>query len=264
MDDRVQELRDRVRDAELVLVGLGEEFQYDWNALLRDARFQEIERETGSDERYVWIVPFLQKMILRQGREERWDQAYRALRELLAGKNYFIVSLCIDDYIYDAGMDVERIVTPCGGFRKMQCDGNCAGELTEMPESSFEAVLRYYRKEVSLEELEEPVCEKCGKKSRFNQLGVHRYAEEGYLEQWQLYTKWLQGTLNKRLCVLELGVGMEYPGIIRFPFEKIMYYNRKAFLYRVHPQLCQVGEEIAERSREIAENPVDFLRRLSF
>lgn len=264
MDDKVQELRDRLRDAELVLVGLGEEFQYDWNALLRDARFQEIERETGSDERYVWIVPFLQKMILQKGREERWDRAYRALRELLAGKNYFIVSLCIDDYIYGAGVNEERIVTPCGGFRKMQCDDNCAGELTEMPERSFAAVLRYYRKEISLEELEEPVCKKCGKKSRFNQIGVRRYAEEGYLEQWQLYTKWLQGTLNKRLCVLELGAGMEYPGIIRFPFEKIMYYNRKAFLYRVHSQLYQVGEEIADRSRGIAENPVDFLCRLSF
>lgn len=264
MEAKLQELRERVRDAELVLVGLGEEFQYDWDVLLRDARYQEIEREIGDDERYVWIITFLQKMVLRRGREEKWDRAYRGLQVLLADKNYFIVSLCIDDYIYGAGLNEERIVTPCGGFRRMQCDKNCAGKLTEMPEGSFESVMRYYRKEAALTDLAEPVCDSCGEKLRFNQLGVQRYAEEGYLGQWQLYTKWLQGTVNKRLCVLELGAGMAYPGIIRFPFEKIMYYNQKAFFYRVHPKLYQVGEEIADRSMGIAENPVAFLGKLPF
>ncbi len=264
MDARLQELRERIRDAEMVLVGLGEEFQYDWNALLQDARYREIECETGDDKRYVWIVPFLQKMILRRGWDERWARAYRSLKELLADKNYFVVSLCIDDYLYGAGLNEEKIVTPCGGFRKMQCDKNCAGELTKMPEESYRNVLQYYRGEISLDALKEPVCERCGEKLRFNQLGVMRYAEEGYLKQWQSYTKWLQGTVNKQLCVLELGAGMAYPGIIRFPFEKIVYYNRKAFLYRVHPQLYQMGEEIADRSSGIAENPVDFLGRLLF
>ena len=74
-------------------MGLGEECQYDWNALLQDNRYREIERETKDNEKYVWIAPFLQKMILRREREERWDEAYRILRKILEGKNYFIVSL---------------------------------------------------------------------------------------------------------------------------------------------------------------------------
>lgn len=264
MSVTLQELKERISAAELVLVGIGEEFQYDWSMLLQDARYREIEQELGDDGRYTWIVPFLQKMILRRGREERWDQAYRVLKELLADQNYFIVSLCMDDYLYGAGFHEEKIVTPCGGFRKMQCDVNCTGELMDMPEESFEAVMGYYRGEVPLSALEEPVCPMCGQKLRFNQLGVQRYAEEGYLERWQSYTRWLQGTVNKRVCVLELGVGMTYPGIIRFPFEKIVYYNRKAFLYRVHPLLYQLGEEIVDRSRGIAENPVDFLAQMPF
>lgn len=259
MDMEWLELKEKIQEAELVLVGLGEECQYDWNALLQDNRYREIERETKDNEKYVWIAPFLQKMILRREREERWDEAYRILRKILEGKNYFIVSLCMDDYVYGAGLDETKVVAPCGGFRMMQCDKNCAGKLTQMPEESYEAVLRYYRGEASLSSLEEPVCGLCGEKMRFNQLGVERYAQEGYLEQWNSYTKWLQGTVNKKLFVLELGVGMAYPGIIRFPFEKVVYYNQKAFLYRVHPHLYQTGEEIAGRSRGIAENPIDFL-----
>lgn len=260
---QIQEIREKIQEAELVLVGLGEEFQYSWDALSQDERYREIEREMGDEKSYIWIVPFLQKMILRRGREERWDQAYAALKTLLQDKNYFVLSLCTDDYLYGAGLDVKRLVAPCGGFRKMQCDQNCAGDLTEIPEETCDAVVRYYNGELALSDLREPVCAKCGAKLRFNQLGVERYAQEGYLDQWNVYTKWLQGTVNKKLCVLELGAGMSYPGIIRFPFEKMVYYNQKAFLYRVHPRLYQLGEEIADRSRGIAENPVDFLQQFS-
>ncbi len=262
MDIKWVELRKKIQEAELVLVGIGEECQYDWSALLQDGRYQEIEKETEGDERYAWIVPFLQKMILRRGRDERWDRAYQTLREMLFGKNYFIVSLCLDDYLYGAGFDESKIVSPCGGFRMMQCNKNCAGKLSDMPEKDYEAVLRYYRGEEALVSLEEPICELCGEKLRFNQLGVERYAQEGYLEQWNRYTKWLQGTVNKELCILELGAGMAYPGIVRFPFEKVAYYNQKAFMYRVHPHLFQLGEEIADRGQAVADDPIDFLLKL--
>ncbi len=66
MNDRMQEIREKVQDAELVLIGLGEDFQYDWRVLLQDKRYQEIEQEIRDSEQYVWIVPFLQKMVLLQ------------------------------------------------------------------------------------------------------------------------------------------------------------------------------------------------------
>ena len=255
----LRELSNRIQDAELVLVGLGEDFQYDWNALTDDERYQEIETEIGGNQEYIWITPFLQKMVLQQSGDDRWNRAYKKLESILAGTNYFIISLCMDDYIYKTGLSESKIVTPCGGFRKMQCDDNCSHELSDIPQESYDAVLRYYRKELSIDALGEPVCARCGSKLRFNQLGVTRYAEEGYLKRWNEYAKWLQGTVNKRLCVLELGVGMEYPTIIRFPFEKIVFYNQKAFLYRIHPSLYQIGEEIGGRGYSIKENPLDFL-----
>ena len=261
-DGRLRELYERVQDAEMVLVGLGEDFQYDWNALTEDERYREIEEEIGGSEEKIWIVPFLQRMILQQSRDDKWNRAYKNLSDMIAGKNYFVISLCMDDYIYGAGLEENRIVTPCGGFRKMQCDNRCEPVLHDVPQDSYDAVLQYYRKELSVDDLREPVCKRCGSKLRFNQLGVTRYAEEGYLERWNEYTKWLQGTVNKRLCVLELGVGMEYPTVIRFPFEKIVFYNQKAFLYRIHPMLCQIGEEIGDRGCAVKEDPIDFLEHL--
>ena len=258
-NDRLQELYARIQEAELVLVGLGEDFQYDWSALSEDIRYREIEAEISGRGEYIWIIPFLQKMILCQSKEDKWRRAYENLSKLITAKNYFIISLCMDDYIYEAGLEESRIVAPCGGFRKMQCDNNCSHVLSDMPQDSYEAVVRYYKKELPIEALREPTCGQCGSKLRFNQLGVTRYAEEGYLDHWHEYTKWLQGTVNRKLCVLELGVGMEYPTVIRFPFEKILFYNQKAYMYRMHPALYQIGEEIGGRGLGMKANPVDFL-----
>ena len=126
MDNKISEMINRMQDAELVLVGLGEAFQYDWSSLLDDKRYKEIEREIDNREEYIWIIPFLQKMVLQKVHEDKWNKAYTILRDILKDKNYFIVSLCMDDYIYGVGLDEKRIVTPCGGFRKMQCNKNCS------------------------------------------------------------------------------------------------------------------------------------------
>lgn len=61
MDDRIREIKEKVCDSQMILIGIGEDFQYDWDALLQDARYQEIEQEIGENEEYIWIIPFLQK-----------------------------------------------------------------------------------------------------------------------------------------------------------------------------------------------------------
>ncbi len=179
-------------------------------------------------------------------------RAYGRLRELLQGKNYFIVSLCMDDLIYEAGLDEERIVTPCGGQRFLQCEKACGAELIrteELPEDVRERMGKG----------EFPHCEKCGAPMVYNNILAEQYVEAGYLPQWDRYRKWLTGTVNQNLCVLELGVGMEFPSMIRWPFEKIVYLNEKARMYRIHSKLYQLTEEIRNRAVAVRMSPVDFL-----
>ena len=95
-----------------------------------------------------------------------------------------------------------------------------------------------------------------------NTVHTDDYDEKGYLEQWQLYTKWLQGTLNKNLTVVELGVGMRYPTVIRWPFEKIVFFNKKARLVRVNESLYQLTEELSGKGCGIPRNGVEWLENL--
>ena len=63
--------------------------------------------------------------------------------------------------------------------------------------------------------------------------------------------------------LLELGTGMKFPTVIRWPFEKITYFNNKSLLIRVHSRLFQTTEEIKDRSTGIEYNPVEFVKELS-
>ena len=80
-------------------------------------------------------------------------------------------------------------------------------------------------------------------------------------ESWDQYLHWLSFTLNQKLCVLELGVGFAHPNLIRFPFEKTVYFNKKARYIRVSEKFPQLSAEIADRGSAIKENPVTLLAK---
>jgi len=102
-------------------------------------------------------------------------------------------------------------------------------------------------------------CPVCGRDMVLNNIYAENYNEDGYLGQWQLYGKWLKGTVNRRLLVLELGVGMRFPTVIRWPFEKTVFFNRKAWMFRVHREFFQVAAEIRERSTPVAEDSAEWI-----
>ena len=78
-------------------------------------------------------------------------------------------------------------------------------------------------------------------------------------EKWEAYNQWLSRTLNRNLCLLELGVGLKYPTIIRWPFEKIAFFNNKAVMYRVHKSLYQSTEELGDKCIGIKADPLDYV-----
>ena len=102
----------------------------------------------------------------------------------------------------------------------------------------------------------------CGSDASGNVITNTDYDESQYLPQWQFYMNWLTSTLGKKLCILELGVGMEYPSVVRMPFERTILFNQKASIIRVHSKLAFVPEEIVDRSLCISENPIDFLSKI--
>ncbi len=254
----IHRIKEIIQNSDMVLVGIGEEF--DGERCLKQLPEYIDMKEKAETNGQEWMIPFLNRYYLEKTETDSViRQALLQLSELIREKNYFVISVSTSDYILDVGLKEDRVVTPCGGSRKKQCaDGMSCDETPSLvSREEYETLTHDLLEKVSLGN-----CPVCGKSMIFNNIYTDRYDERGYLELWQKYTKWLQGTLNKKLCILELGVGMQCPGVIRFPFEKIGYFNQKADFIRVHKNLYQLTEELKEKGISISENAVDWLASL--
>lgn len=253
-------LVEKITDADMVLVGIGEEFHEDFKEIHRFPNLMSALEEVDINETLEWAIPFLEHRFLIEHKDGNLEEAYKKLYELVKDKNYFVITTCIDEIIQRAPFDNERVVAPCGNYQMLQCSEKCCNTL--YPSKDFsDLVNQAILDNVGLDSLEEPKCPVCGKSLVYsNILCEQNYVEEGYQKQWENYTKWLQGTLNKKLCILELGVELNLPNIIRWPFEKVAFYNQKASFFRINASLYQMTEELSGKGVSIAMNAVDFLR----
>ena len=256
MENYVEILKEKIAASDMVLVGIGEDFGCKEKKIFECEEYHKFFEELNEENE--WISPYLYAKLAER---EIDMEAYRNLGKLLVGKNYFLLSLRMDDLVYkkDLGLEKDRIVTPCGGIRKLQCEENCNDKVYDVPENlknDFEQILQGNLNDKEITGLK---CPDCGKRLIFNRIGMQQYCEADYLPNWEKYTKWLQGTLNRNLCIIELGVGMKYPSVIRWPFEKMAFFNQKATIFRVHSKLYQLTEEIDEKGYSVAQDPIEFL-----
>lgn len=213
-------LREKLKEAEKVLVGIGRE----WGL-----------RCDGGD---------IRSCRLGDAGQEGLQKAYERLSGLLSQKDYYIVTTLTDGAVYDTGLDGGRIVAPCGNVHWRQCSKACTKDIWEEGE------------------VKDDVCPHCGAPLTGNTIQAETYIEEGYLPRWESYKKWQAETLNKRLLVLELGEGFETPTVMRWPFEKITFFNKKASLYRINSQFYQVPKEVEGKAWGIKADSVEFMRSL--
>lgn len=257
----IEQLKEKLSDAELVLVGIGEEWEIKSTDFETDERYVKAVSRCGENSP---LIPYIQKLLIEEkiSKVKEKQKAYEQLAAFLKDKNYFLVSLCTDGLLHEVGFKEERIVEPCGTVRKMQCSEKCSPELYEAETEFLQEIKKLLNDEAEVSQIKTPVCPECGKPLVLNTILAENYAEEGYLDKWQIYTKWLQGTVNKRVCILELGVGMRFPTVIRWPFEKVAFFNQKSSFFRVHSKLYQITEEIKDRSYGIKASPEEFIAEL--
>lgn len=180
----------------------------------------------------------------REAKNEEVPGAYDVLADLIGDKDSFIVTVNTDAAIFKSRLDPRRITAPCGNVTWRQCEKACTKDIWEPGE------------------LPDDVCPHCGAPLTGNTVEAGTYIEEGYLPQWQQYTAWLAQTLNKKLLILELGVGFQYPTVIRWPFEKTAVLNNKAKMYRISQSFPQISAELKGKAIPLAINSVEFIRGL--
>lgn len=266
----MQDFLESLQTADMILLGLGEEF--DNLRSIRGAEDYEdgVEKLTRAGQGF--LIPAWQRIFREAVPEEteRIEAALHKLASLLEGKNYFVASVSTNAVIARIPWREGRLVMPCGSDIRCQCSPECGENLRILGEgerADLRRRLQQWKERRCPDNPEEMRgimgrCAGCGGELSLNNIYNNRYDEGGYLPDWENYMKWLQGTLHRKIVVLELGVGMKFPSVIRFPFEKVAYLNQNARFYRVHEKLYQMTGELAEKGTGIAKNAIDWLQDL--
>ena len=191
---------------------------------------------------------------------------YEKLFELVKNKNYFVLTTNVDHCFQKAGFDKSRLFYTQGDYGLWQCSEPCHKKTydnqlfvekmvreqgfviqddggLELPENGFEGI----KMTVSSELL--PRCPVCGKPMSMNLRADDTFVEdEGWNKAAGRYEDFLNKNKDDRIVFLELGVGGNTPGIIKYPFWKMTYANPKAKYICINKGEAVVPKEIEKQS----------------
>mgnify|MGYP002706990112 FL=1 len=193
---------------------------------------------------------------------------YEKLLELVRGKDYFVITTNVDHCFQKAGFDKKRLFYTQGDYGLFQCCVPChkktynneeivkkmlisQGFGFKDSENRKDGKIIFPENPLKMEILSElvPHCPVCGKPMSMNLRCDGTFVEDdGWHEAAKRYQDFLEKHKNARTLFLELGVGGNTPGIIKYPFWNLTYKNKNAFYASLNMAKEEIPIEIKARS----------------
>lgn len=187
---------------------------------------------------------------------------YKKLLKLVKNKEYFVLTTNVDDQFEKAGFDKKRIFATQGSYRYIQCSQACHNKLYDDSDLVKEMIAKT-NEDLKIPTKLVPKCPICGENMDVNlRKDAYFVQDEHWYEQDEKYGEFLDKAKDKKVVLLEFGVGFNTPGIIRFPFEKMTFENENWNLVRFNKDNPSVYLDIEDKTTGIFENINDVLKEL--
>ena len=292
MNDQVLRLREELARADAVLIGAGAGLSTAAGYVYSGERFErwfgDFGRKYGFRDMYSGgFYPY-------QTQEEFWaywsryiwinrysdlpGETYANLLRAVKDKDYFVLTTNVDHCFQKAGFDKKRLFYTQGDYGLFQCSKPCCRLTWDNEASVRDMVLSQgyvigERGELLLPEGRTasmsvpsgllPICPNCGRPLTVNLRSDDRFVEdEGWQKAAVEYEVWLTSHQTGRVVYLEIGVGYNTPGIIKYSFWKQVYRNKQATYACLNLEEQPVPKEIAARSVVIGGDSDRIIREL--
>ena len=158
---------------------------------------------------------------------------YLILMALISSKDYFVITTNVEGQFRKAGVEEPRFFEVQGNYGYFQCEKACHDRL-------------YNNERIVVQMLSEttdcripsslvPKCPVCGGNMEVNLRKDNYFVQDSkWYKSQDNYNLFISGTKGKSTVFLELGVGYNTPGIIRYPFEAMVRNNPNALLIRIN------------------------------
>lgn len=149
---------------------------------------------------------------------------YDDLLKLVEGRDYFVLTTNVDHQFQLAGFDKNRLFYTQGDYGLWQCARPCHQETYD----NEAAVRRMFteQRDMRVPSGLVPRCPVCGGPVAMNLRSDDAFVQdEGWYQARGRYRDFLRRHEGMRVVFLELGVGNNTPGIIKYPFWKMTAQN---------------------------------------
>lgn len=273
--NRILNAKELIKNADYVLIGAGaglstaagleysgENFRKNFNEYIKKYYFTDLYTASFYDfssQEEKWA--FWAKLIDINRFNEKPLKLYQELFKLVNNKKYFVVTTNVDGQFEKAGFEKDKIFATQGDYAYLQCEQACHDKL-------------YYNEEIVKEWLQNTrdckipsdlvqKCPVCGGNMDMNlRKDAYFVQDENWYKQAKKYEEFLDEIEGKNVVLIEVGVGFNTPGIIRFPFEQLTMRNVNANLIRINKDYSFVGEEIRNRSISFDEDTNEIVKDL--
>ena len=144
---------------------------------------------------------------------------YKLLLELVKGKEYFVITTNVDGQFQKAGFDTEKIFATQGDYGLFQPANGYPQETYDNSEWVMKALPAIKDCRIPTELIPTtPDGQPIAMNLRCDDTFVE---DEDWHRQASRYSDFVRRAADKRLLLLEFGVGFNTPVIIRFPFEQM-------------------------------------------
>ncbi|KAH3765781.1 NAD-dependent protein deacetylase of SIR2 family [Pelomyxa schiedti] len=162
------------------------------------------------------------------------------LRDVVKGRDYFVITTNVDGFFVKNGFDPAKIYTPQGDFKFLQCSKPCCAEAVWPSANAISLALPHIDK--SNQMLNDPSlwpkCPRCGREAMPHVRAGSWFINEHFAEQRQAFNQWVStnGMNHKKVVILEIGVGYNTPGVIRLPMERLALTHDWIKLIRINKE----------------------------
>lgn len=172
---------------------------------------------------------------------------YKDLFSIVKDKNYFVLTTNVDHQFQRAGFDKKRLFYTQGDYGLFQCSNGCHNKTYDNEEIVRKMVAQQKDMKIPTELI--PRCPKCNKPMTMNLRCDNLFVQdEGWYSACKRYQDFIRRNENSHILYLELGVGMNTPGIIKYPFWQMTAKNKNAVYCSVNSKLSYVPTEIQNQS----------------
>ncbi len=200
--------------------------------------YESLEEHWAYWSRYVWLNRY--EPIPR-------PEVYADLLRLLADKDYFVLTTNVDHCFQRTGFDKGRLFYTQGDYGLFQCSRPCHAKTYDNEDVIRQMVAEQQDMRVPADLV--PRCPACGAPMSMNLRADGTFVEdEGWHRAAERYQEFVRRHEGMRTLWLELGVGMNTPGIIKYNFWRETYHNPHATYACVNLGEALAPAQIADRS----------------